>query len=171
MTDYRIIRSDRRTLALEVTRDGEVLVRVPKSVAQSVIDRFVLSHRKWIDRNVKKQLDRKNVSPQLSETEIAELKQKAKTILPKKVEEFSQITGLSCTGVRITGAKTRFGSCSSKDSICFSYHLMRYPESAVDYVVLHELAHTRHHNHSKQFWELVERYMPDYKQRQKLLKG
>lgn len=171
MTDIKIVRSNRRTMSLEVTRDGEVLVRAPKTMAQSVIDRFVTSHAEWINRNVKKQLERKAAKPDLSEQDIAALKQKAKEILPKKVDAFSRLTGLCCTGVKITSAKTRFGSCSGKNSICFSYHLMRYPEEAVDYVVLHELAHTRHHNHSKQFWALVEKFMPDYKQRQKLLKG
>lgn len=171
MTDIKIVRSNRRTLALEVTRDGEVQVRAPKIMPRSVIDRFVESHREWIDRNVKKQLDRKANRPELTEEDILELKRKAKEILPKKVEYYSNLTGLSCNGVKITSAKTRFGSCNGKNSICFSCHLMRYPEEAIDYVVVHELAHTRHHNHSKHFWALVENFMPDYKQRQKLLKG
>jgi predicted metal-dependent hydrolase len=72
--------------------------------------------------------------------------------------------------VKITSAKTRFGSCSGKNNICFSYILMQYPEQAIDYVVLHELAHTRHHNHGPKFWALVEKYMPDYKQRRQMLK-
>ena len=171
MTDIKIIRSNRRTLALEVTRDGEVLVRAPKAIPESVITRFVESHREWIERNLKKQLERKAATPELSLDEIARLKALAKCVLPKKVEYYGRVMGLSYQSVKITSAKTRFGSCSGKNSICFSYHLMRYPEEAVDYVVVHELAHTVHHDHSKKFWTLVAKYMPDYKQRQKLLKG
>jgi predicted metal-dependent hydrolase len=116
-------------------------------------------------------LERKNRFSEPTKQEIESLRRRAKEILPKKVEYYSKLTGLSCTGVKITSAKTRFGSCNGKNSICFSYHLMRYPEEAIDYVVLHELAHTKHHDHSWRFWLLVGLYMPDYKQRRALLKG
>jgi predicted metal-dependent hydrolase len=78
--------------------------------------------------------------------------------------------GLEPTGVGITGAEKRFGSCSAKNRLSFSWRLMRYPEAAVDYVVVHELAHIRHKNHGKEFYALIESYMPDYKERRKLLK-
>ena len=71
----------------------------------------------------------------------------------------------------ITGAKTRFGSCSSKGNISFSYRLMMYPEPAREYVVVHELAHLVEMNHSKRFYAIVERYLPDYKERKKQLKN
>ena len=78
--------------------------------------------------------------------------------------------GVEYSGVKITSAKTRYGSCSAENSICFSYLLMLKPLRAVDYVVVHELAHTVHHNHSRQFYALIEKYMPDYKERIKELK-
>ena len=78
--------------------------------------------------------------------------------------------GLTPTGIRITSARTRFGSCSGKNSICFSWRLMLYPPEAIDYVVVHELAHIRHHDHSPAFYALVERYMSDWRDRMKLLK-
>ena len=78
--------------------------------------------------------------------------------------------GVQPTGVRITSARTRFGSCSGKDSLCFSWRLMQYPEDAVDYVVVHELAHIVHKNHGPYFWALVGQYMPDYKRRRALLR-
>ena len=74
------------------------------------------------------------------------------------------------TGIKITKAKKRFGSCNGKNSLCFSCFLMKYPMEAVDYVVVHELAHIKYHNHSKDFYNLINHYMPDYKQREKLLK-
>ena len=78
--------------------------------------------------------------------------------------------GVSYGTVKITSAQKRFGSCSAKNNICFSYILMQYPIEAIEYVVVHELAHTVHHDHSKAFYALIEKYMPDYKQREKLLR-
>lgn len=86
------------------------------------------------------------------------------------MEYYSAVMNLYPTGVRITRAKKRFGSCSGKNSLCFSCFLMQYPLEAVDYVIVHELAHIRHRNHSKEFYDLIAGYMPDYKQREKLLK-
>ena len=78
--------------------------------------------------------------------------------------------GLKPSSVKITSAEKRFGSCSSKNGLCFSWRLLAYPTAAVEYVVVHELAHIKHHNHSPAFYALIEKYMPDYKERQKLLK-
>lgn len=90
--------------------------------------------------------------------------------IPPKVRHYSTIMGLRPTGIRITSARTRFGSCSGKNSLCFSWRLMGYPEEAVDYVVVHELAHIVHKNHGPDFWALVGQYMPDYKRRRALLR-
>ena len=94
----------------------------------------------------------------------------ARQELPKRLDAWSRTTGLKACGVHITGAKTRWGSCSGKNSLSFSWRLVMAPPAAVDYVLLHELCHTRHHNHSSGFWALVEHWMPDYKARKQLLK-
>ena len=78
--------------------------------------------------------------------------------------------GLVPAGIKITSARTRFGSCSGKNSICFSWRLMLYPPEAIDYVIVHELAHIRHHDHSPAFYALIEQHLPDWKVRMKLLK-
>ena len=78
--------------------------------------------------------------------------------------------GLKYGRITITGAKTRFGSCSSKGNISYSFRLMKYPEAAIDYVVVHELAHILELNHSEKFWNIVASVFPDYKERRKLLK-
>lgn len=171
MTDYTIVRSKRKSLALEIKPNGEIFVRVPLRTPPETIAEFVKSHEDWLKKNLQKVLERKSRFSEPTAEEIEGLRRKAKEILPKKVEFFSALTGLKATSVKITSAKTRFGSCNGQNSICFSLYLMRYPESAIDYVVLHELAHTKHHDHSKRFWALVEQYMPDYKQRRALLKG
>ena len=78
--------------------------------------------------------------------------------------------GLKYSRITITSAETRFGSCSSKGNISYSYRLMLYPEAAREYVVVHELAHLLEMNHSKKFYAIVERYLPDYKERRRMLK-
>ena len=78
--------------------------------------------------------------------------------------------GVRPASIKITGARTRFGSCSSKGSICFSWRLMQYPDAAIDYVVVHELAHLRHMNHSAAFYAEIARVMPDFEARRNLLK-
>ena len=169
--DYTLIRSSRRTMALEITRDGRLLVRAPQRAPQAVIDRFVASHADWIAAHLEKQRQRAQAHPPLTEDELAALRQKARDILPGRVAHYAERMGVAPTGVKITGAKTRFGSCSAKNSLCFSLYLMAYPDAAVDYVVVHELAHIRHKNHSPAFYAEVTRVMPDYRERRKLLKG
>ena len=99
-----------------------------------------------------------------------ELIRLAKETLPGKVEHYGRIMGLRPTGLTITGARKRFGSCSAKNRICFSWRLMQYPEEAVDYVVVHELAHIRHKDHSRNFYACVEEVLPDWRERRQLLR-
>lgn len=163
-----IVRSDRKTAAIEVTGECRVIFRVPLNFPENEVYTFVRNKRKWIEKAL---LHQKNRIPEevfLSEAE--ELKRKAKEIIPKKVSYYSSLMGLKPTAVKINTAKTRFGSCSSKNSLNFSARLMKYPEEAVDYVIVHELAHIKYHNHSKSFYDLIEKYMPDYKERIKMLK-
>ncbi|MDO4811464.1 MAG: SprT family zinc-dependent metalloprotease [Eubacteriales bacterium] len=169
--DYTLIRSKRRTMALEITRDGQVLVRAPQRTSQAVIDRFVASHADWIATHQQTQQQRAENHPPLSDAEIAALRQKAWEILPDRVAHYAAIMGVAPTGVKITSAKTRFGSCSVKNRLCFSLYLMTYPDRAIDYVVVHELAHIRQKNHSPAFYAEVAKVMPDYKERVKLLKA
>lgn len=167
---YEIVRSRRRTVALEVTREGRVLVRAPLRMTQGEIDRFVAAHADWLEKARVKVAARQAAYPPLTEAEIAALRQRAKEVLPGKAAHYAAIMGVVPTSVKITAARTRFGSCSGKNGICFSLYLMQYPEEAIDYVVVHELAHIRHHDHSSAFYAEVAKVMPDYRARMKLLK-
>lgn len=169
-TDYELKRSKRKTLSLTVTRDLKVSVKAPVGCPQKTIDDFVLSHEKWINEHIEKQKSRLSLEKTLDEKRVSELRALAAAELPRRVEYYSEKMGLYPTSVKITSAATRFGSCSGKNSICFSYRLMLYPPEAVDYVVVHELAHIKEKNHSARFYALVERYMPNYREREKLLK-
>ena len=168
--NYELIRSDRRTVALEVTRDGRVVVRAPKRMDIRRIDAFVEKHRDWLDAHLKKQQLWQQTHPEPTPEEQAAYVAKAKECLPRRVAHYAAIMGLEPSGITITSAKTRFGSCSPKNRLCFSWRLMAYPEEAIDYVVVHELAHMVHRNHSPEFHGLVERILPDHKQRRKLLR-
>ena len=171
MMDYTLLRSRRRTLAIEVQRDGTVLVRAPLHTSQATIDEFLTRRSEWIAQAQQRQRQRCEAYPPLSPAEIARLRQKARDILPDKVAYWAKVMGVAPTGLKITSAEKRFGSCSGKNSLCFSLYLMRYPEEAIDAVVVHELAHIRHKNHSPAFYAEVERYLPDYRRRAQLLKN
>lgn len=167
---YEIIRSRRRTVALEVTREGRVLVRAPMAMPEAEIARFAAAHAAWLERAQARVQARQKAYPPLTDAQIAALRRRAEEVLPGKVAHYAALMGVVPASVKITAARTRFGSCSGKNSLCFSLHLMRYPEAAIDYVVVHELAHIRHHDHSPAFYVEVARVMPDYKERARLLK-
>ncbi|MDY3618953.1 M48 family metallopeptidase [Agathobaculum sp.] len=170
MTNYELIRSRRKTLALEVTREGHVLVRAPYRAPEQAICLFVEQHRKRLEKAVERQKQRRRTHPEPDEARQKEWIDSAKKILPERVSYYSNVMQLYPSGVRITAARTRFGSCSVKDRLCFSYRLMDYPQAAIDYVVVHELAHILHKNHGQQFWTLVESVLPDYRSRRELLR-
>lgn len=167
--EYTLTRSDRKTLGVEVKRDGTIVVRAPRRLPKREIDRFLSTRMDWIRKARTRQQNRAEAHPEPTEQEKKAYIRKAKAILPGKLEYWSKRMGLYPTQIRITGAKTRFGSCSSQGHICFSWRLMQYPDPAIDYVVVHELAHLRHMNHSKEFYALVERYLPDWRARKALL--
>ena len=166
----RIVRSRRRTMALELSRDGALIVRLPFGVPDERAARFVRDHADWIAGARARQEQRRQAHPEPTAEQAEALRKRAKEILPAKVAQYAAIMGVTPTAIRITSARTRFGSCSAKNSISFSWRLMQYPEAAIDYVVVHELAHIRHHNHSKAFYAFVERFLPDYRQRAALLR-
>ena len=170
MHEFILKRSRRKTVALEINRKCEIIVRAPLHLSKKKIDAFVSSHEEWIEKNLEKMKSRQESTAELSEDEIKALRKAAKEYLPERTAYFAEVMGVEYTGVKITSAKTRYGSCSAKNSICYSLYLMQKPKEAVDYVVVHELAHTVHHNHSAQFYAFVEKFMPDYKERNRLLK-
>jgi predicted metal-dependent hydrolase len=97
-------------------------------------------------------------------------KAQAMPVIQERVLYFASRYGFTYDRLRITSARTRWGSCTSTSSLNFTWYLVMAPLAVIDYVVLHELAHTRHRNHQKAFWALVASIMPDYKTRKKWLK-
>jgi predicted metal-dependent hydrolase len=169
--EYTVIRSKRRTLALEITPELTVRVRAPLRASDRTIRQLIDSHIGWIEKTLERQRKRGAARPRLSEEEIGTLRRTAADLIPPRVAHYAAVMGLHPTGVKITGAEKRYGSCSGKNSLCFSYRLLLCPDAAIDYVVVHELAHIRHKNHGREFYALIASVLPDYKQRRKLLKA
>ncbi len=168
--EYKIVRSGRKTLSLEITRELELLVRAPRRLPRAAIDKFVLDNEKWIAAHTERARIRLQNHPEPTDEQKKEYIKAAKEYIPKRIEYYAPLLGVSPTGITITGAKTRFGSCSPKNRLSFSWRLMSYPCEIVDYVVVHELAHIKHHNHGADFYKLIESVMPDHKERRKKLK-
>lgn len=169
--EYTVIRSGRKTLGLEITPSGELLVRAPRRMPAEDIQKAVERHRDWIARHKSAALARQAAHPEPTEEERLAMIRRAKQVIPQRIRHYSAILGLVPTGITITGARKRFGSCSGKNRLSFSWRLMQYPDEAIDYVVVHELAHIRHHNHGRDFYALVESVLPDWRQRQALLRN
>jgi predicted metal-dependent hydrolase len=165
---YDLIRSNRKTLSLQVDPECKIIVRAPLRMPKKDIEKFLLEKENWIKKALASQQERAKNKKEYSKEEIETLRDKAKSIIPLKVEYYSKIMGVKPTAVKINSAKKRYGSCSGTNSLNFSLFLMDKDERFIDYVVVHELAHIKHHNHSKDFYNFISRFMPDYKIRKNL---
>ena len=163
-------RSERRTLSITVNRSGEVSVRMPLRASLEDAKQFVIQHWAWIKKARAQVLDRQ-ARTEVSPCEEVRLREEARQYLSERVDYFSKRMGLFPTSLRITSARGRWGSCNAKNGLCFSFRVMLLPPAAIDYVVVHELAHIAEHNHSKRFYHVVERELPDYKERIRLIKA
>ena len=166
--DYTLVRSKRKSVAIQVDSDCNITVRAPLRISQKEIDKILLEKKSWLEKTIISQREKKKNIKEYSDDDIKLLRQKAKEILPVKVEFYAKIMQVEPASVKINSAKKRYGSCSGTNNLNFSLYLMDKDERFIDYVVVHELAHIKHHNHSKAFYGFIERFMPDYKERKKL---
>lgn len=168
-----IIRSNRKTMSMEVTKDMKVLVRAPYKMPQKEIERFVKEKTSWIEKSLAKMKKRKEeyeTQEKLSAKDIKRLVEEAIAVIPKKVEYYAQKIGVTYGRITIRNQKSRWGSCSAKGNLNFNCLLMLTPEEVLDYVIVHELCHRKEMNHSEQFWKEVEQILPDYQERRSWLK-
>mgnify|MGYP004569030435 CR=1 FL=1 len=168
LPEYTVIYSDRKTLSMEL-KGGALLLRAPKKCPQSTIIRFILSHKDWILSRAS--APRRLIERELTPEELQHLKERARAYILPRARSLALSLNLG-TDARfgITSARTRFGSCSQSNSINFSCFLALYPDECIDYVILHELCHTVHKNHSRAFYSLLEQYLPDRRERERLLR-
>lgn len=164
---YQLARSDRKTLCLMVAPEGTVQARAPRRMPVEAIDAFVISKSAWVRGKLAVMA---RPRPAYSVEHEMAMRKKARDMLPGLLAQYANQMRVAPTKVTITGAEKRFGSCSSKGALCFSWRLFQYPDAAVEYVVVHELAHLIHLNHSPAFHAVVQGVLPDWKQRKTLLK-
>ena len=158
--NYRIIRSSRKTIAVQIMPDGEVVVRAPNKMSSEVIAQFVTDKRDWIEKYLAK---RPKTLPKFTEAEIHAMARHAKEVIPEIVVRYAPLVGVTYGRVTIRNQRTRWGSCSSKGNLNFNCLLMCVPDDVIGYVVVHELCHRKEMNHSTRFWAEVARVIPDYK--------
>ena len=163
---YQLIRSERKTVSLQITQEGELVVRAPKRMAKAEIDRFVESKRGWIEKHAQ---NREQDVPKMTEAEFDTLVRHALEVIPEVVARFAPVVGVTYGRITIRNQRTRWGSCSAQGNLNFNCVLMRAPDDVVEYVVVHELCHRKEMNHGPKFWTEVERVLPNYRESRKWL--
>ena len=160
---YRVQRTRGQRLLVRVQRPGVAVVYAPPHVTQAQILGMLSEHAGEI-RGLLSQF-RANLP---DEDTSRLLRRKAQEVFPAKLAFYAQIMGVWPTGLRIGSGQRRHGSCDSHGKITLSWRILAYPEEYVDYVVVHELAHLKHMDHSPAFWKTVEEILPDYRKRRRL---
>ncbi len=173
--NYRVtvIRSRRRTAAIQISGPGEVTVRVPLRFPEREIRKMLEEKRNWITEHLEKIAERtaeEQKLPALTAEEIRHLADEALAYIPGQVRYFAQRMGVTYGRITIRNQQTRWGSCSSKGNLNFNCLLMLCPMEVIDYIIVHELCHRKEMNHSPRFWAEVAAVLPDYKRYEKWLK-
>ena len=161
----QIIRSQRRTISIELKPSG-IVVRAPKRVTDAEAMDFVERKGSWIDKHWKQIQERQKQAQALepfTQAEIRELAEQALKVIPERVKHYATLVGVDYGRITIRNQKTRWGSCSSQGNLNFNCLLMLFPTEVIDSVVVHELCHRKHMNHSPKFYAEVERVFPEYR--------
>ena len=166
--EYQTIRSNRKTIAIEITPNGDVIVRCPRRMAAEAVHAFVCSKQSWIQRQLLKLPARRE--PRFTAAEMEVLRKKTREIVTQRASYFAPIIDVEYGRIAVRAQHTRWGSCSSKGNLNFNCLLALVPTEVLDYVVVHELCHRKQMNHSAQFWAEVEAVLPDYRESRKWLK-
>ena len=153
---YEIIYSKIKNAYIQI-KDGKVIVKAPKRVSKKEIDNIVNQKEKWIKKTLEKTREKDKRDKLYTDEEF-------KKVVEMIANELIKETGLVPNKIRIRDIKYAWGSCSANKNITISYKLISYSRQAIRYVILHELCHLKYMNHSKEFWNLVATYMPNYKE-------
>lgn len=165
-TDCQIIRSDRKTIAIQITPKGEVIVRCPRRMADADVQTFLEQKRAWIQ----KQLSQCKPAEPFSQAELNRFRQQTRSLVTQLAAHYAPIVGVDYGRITVRAQRTRWGSCSSKGKLNFNCLLALVPAQVADYIVVHELCHRREMNHSPRFWAEVEKVLPDYRSCEQWLK-
>ena len=162
----QVVKKRQKNCYLRV-RNGEVLVTAPLRASKAYLTAFVLKHESWI----RKQLDAQKKKEELFRPEEPGDREALKSILSEYIRVWEPRLSVRSKGFKIRNMKTRWGSCNVRTGMqTFNLQLIHYDRDCIEYVVVHELAHLRVRGHSPKFWEIVEKALPDYKERKKKMK-
>ena len=181
---YTLVKSSRRrSISIQIGAGGKMTVRSPYFVTKGMIERFLWEKQDWIYKHYIEAVKRATESGGSGDGDLRapiqanedpalvnKHKKYARKIFEARVAYFQQFTGGNYTSITIRDQKTRWGSCSGRGTLSFNWRLILAPPEILDYVVVHELCHLTHMNHSKEFWGLVGKILPDYKVRRNWLK-
>ena len=167
--EVKVIRCRRKTIGIRIDDAGRITVRAPLRTSEAEIRRVLDSKRTWIEKTLEKVSARAQV-PKLTEGELEDLVKLGRKVIPARTAEWARQVGVTYGRVTVKKQKTLWGSCSAKGNLNFNCLLLRCPEDVMDYVIVHELCHRKELNHSRRFWEEVERILPAYRTPLKWLK-
>ena len=171
--NVEVRRSKRKSAAIKITADMQIVVFVPLYVSDNEIERMVIPKSKWIDEHmlkVQSTIDERSKLEKITFEQIKELADQAVEYIPKRVKYYAEKENFVYNKITIKNLVSRWGSCSTKGNLNFNCLLMLTPDYVIDYIVVHELCHLREMNHSEKFWAEVEKIMPDYQRAELWLK-
>ena len=160
---YEIIYSKIKNVYIQI-KDGKVIIKAPKYMSKKELKKIIENKLDWINKNLEN-------SKQNKEKKELYTREQFTKIVEKNANELIKQTQLVPNKIRIKNIKYAWGTCSSNRNITINYNLIKYNEDVIKYVILHELCHLKYMNHSKDFWNLIEKYMSNYKEIKKQLKS
>lgn len=140
-----------RSVRLVVRADGSLRITYPLFSNRSHAIAFAEGKCEWIERTRQRLKERTANYPTITPADIERLRREARAYIPATLERLAREHGFNYTSLRISSAHTRWGSCSGRNGISISLFVMLLPEHLREFILLHELCHTRYHNHSKAF--------------------
>ncbi len=160
-----VIRTKRRTIALQIAADGHLIVRSPLRLSNKDIAAFIEKNRSWIEKHTAKVARMNSELAKLepyTPADIEAMAQRALRVIPERVRHYAELIGVTYGRITVRNQRTKWGSCTAKGNLNFNCLLMEAPPEVLDSVVVHELCHRLHMNHSREFYAAVYRVFPDY---------
>ena len=170
--EYRVS-ARARYLRVTMKSDGRVVVSMPRRVSRREAERFVGEKWGWIEvqmERLRKRVEGRASVPAIPKDRMKEVKKMALGIVNEKLEQLNRAYGFIYHRVSIKNQRTRWGSCSRKGNLNFNIQIVALSEDLAEYLVAHELCHLKEMNHSKRFWDLVAKTIPDFRERRRELK-
>ena len=170
--EYHIVRSRRRTVGLTLKAPFQVEVRASGGIPCQRLRDLVAEKADWIVRKSRQlqALDARTSDLTIPEKKYEAYRGMAEQHIPRRVAVYAGKMGVTYSRIRIKDQKTLWGSCSSRKNLNFNWRLVMAPGEVLDYVVVHELCHLKHMNHSAEFWDCVEEILPEYREHRRWLK-